>query len=89
MDVKDLKYFVAVYEAKGFSRASFNLGTVQSNVSARIRGLEKDLGGPLFERRYRSIVPTERGDRLYQLAKPLIAAVEETEQTVKLSPQAA
>ena len=86
MDVKDLRYFVAVYEAKGFSRASFNLGTVQSNVSARIRGLEKGLGGPLFERRYRSIVPTARGDRLYGLAKQLIAAVDETEQTVRVSP---
>lgn len=85
MDVKDLKYFVAVYEAKGFSRASFNLGTVQSNVSARIRSLEKSLGGPLFERRYRYIVPTEKGDRLYGLAKQLIAALDRTEQTVKLS----
>lgn len=88
MDVKDLRYFVAVYEAKGFSRASFNLGTVQSNVSARIRGLEKGLGGPLFERRYRCIVPTERGDRLYGLAKQLIVALDETEQTVRVSPVA-
>ena len=85
MDVKDLKYFVAVYEAKGFSRASFNLGTVQSNVSARIRGLEKWLGTPLFERRYRSIVPTERAEKLYLHAKMVIAALDRTEQTVKFS----
>ena len=44
MDVKDLRYFVAVYEAEGFSRASRELGTVQSNVSARIRNLEGLLG---------------------------------------------
>lgn len=85
MDVKDLKYFVAVYEAKGFSRASFNLGTVQSNVSARIRGLEKFLGAPLFERHYRGIVPTERADRLYGHAKHVIAALEQTEQSAKVS----
>lgn len=85
MDVKDLRYFVAVYEAKGFSRASFNLGTVQSNVSARIRNLERFFGCPLFERRYRSIVATDRGDRLYPHAKMLIAALDKTEQTVKLS----
>lgn len=84
MDVKDLRYFVAVYDAKGFSRASFNLGTVQSNVSARIRGLERALGGPLFERRYRCIVPTEKGDRLYGSAKDLIAALDQAEQTGKL-----
>ena len=85
MDVKDLRYFVAVYEAKGFSRASFNLGTVQSNVSARIRSLERDLGAPLFERRYRYIVPTERAHKLYGHAKQLIAALDHTEQTIKAS----
>lgn len=85
MDVKDLKYFVAVYETGGFSRASFSLGTVQSNVSARIRGLEKCLGGPLFERRHRGIVPTQRGDKLYGHAKQVIAALDQTEQTVRLS----
>src|SRR5436305_641748 len=69
MDVKDLKYFVAVYEAKGFLRAASALGTVQSNVSTRIRSLEKFVGVPLFERRYRGIVPTEKGEKLYAHAK--------------------
>ena len=83
MDVKDLRYFVAVYEAEGFSRASRSLGTVQSNVSARIRGLEKSLGVPLFERRHRTIVPTDSGDRLYPQAKQVIAALDETAQTMR------
>ena len=43
MDLRDLQYFVAVYEAQGFSRASRFLNTVQSNVSARIRLLERSL----------------------------------------------
>jgi DNA-binding transcriptional LysR family regulator len=40
LDIKDLKYFVTVYEANSFMRASISLATVQSNVSARIRRLE-------------------------------------------------
>lgn len=85
MDVKDLRFFVAVYETKGFSQACAVLGTVQSNVSARIRNLEVFIGAPLFERRYRSIVPTEKGDRLYGHAKNLIATIDHTARLIKTS----
>ena len=79
MDVKDLRYFVAVYEAEGFSRASRSLGTVQSNVSARIRNLEGALGIPLFERRYRRVVPTIDGDRLYRRATKVLGELDKVE----------
>lgn len=81
MNLKDLRYFVAVYEAKGFSRASRSLGTVQSNVSARILGLERSLGEPLFERRWRGVTPTGTGDQLYSHAKQVIAALDQVERT--------
>jgi DNA-binding transcriptional LysR family regulator len=84
MDFKDLRYFIAVYEAKGFSRACDALGTVQSNVSTRIRGLEEFLGVLLFERRHRSVVPTASGERLYAHAKAVMATLETTERAVKL-----
>jgi len=83
MDVKDLRFFVAVYEAKGFSHACKVLGTVQSNVSVRIRNLESFLGVALFERRYRGIVPTERGDKLYEHAKSVLASLEDTERVIR------
>jgi general secretion pathway protein G len=83
MDVKDLRYFVAVYEAEGFSRASRELGTVQSNVSARIRNLEGALGVPLFERRYRRVAPTAGADKLYRHAKKVISSLNEAERALK------
>ena len=83
MDVKDLRYFVAVYEADGFSRASRDLGTVQSNVSARIRNLEGALGVPLFERRYRRVAPTVDGDQLYRHAKKVLTTLSAAERAVK------
>jgi LysR family transcriptional regulator, cell division regulator len=83
MDVKDLRFFIAVYEARGFSHACMTLGTVQSNVSSRIRNLEKFLGVPLFERRYRGIEPTEKGRALYEQAKNVIASLDHTERLIR------
>src|SRR5262245_7422554 len=83
MDVRELRYFIAAYEEKGFARASSRLGTVQSNVSSCIRNLEKDLGVELFERRYRSLHPTEGGERLYRHARHVIDALDLAEHAVK------
>jgi DNA-binding transcriptional LysR family regulator len=83
MDVKDLRYFVAAYEARSFSGATEVLGTVQSNVSLRIRNLEEHFAVTLFERRHRSVVPTEKGETLYRYAKQVIEALDRTEQAFK------
>ena len=83
MDFKDLRYFIAVYEAKGFRKASEVLGTVQSNVSARILNLEGALGGPLFERQWRKVAPTDKGEKLYAHAKETLAALDQTERKFK------
>ena len=82
MDLKDLRFFIAVYEAKGFSRASGLLGTVQSNISARILSLERTLGAQLFERKWRSLAPTQNGDSLYAEATKVIAALNRAERAV-------
>lgn len=87
MDVEDLRFFVAVYESEGFSRASRRLGTVQSNVSARIRNLEGALGVPLFERRYRRVAPTARGDQLYRHARKVISALDDAKRAIRRSPR--
>lgn len=83
MDLKDLRFFIAVYEAKGFSRASEVLGTVQSNVSARIIELERSMGGPLFERQWRRVIPTAKGDKFYSYAKHFLAQIQNAERTFR------
>lgn len=85
MDIKDLKYFVAVYETKSFSRATDSLNTVPSNVSTRIRNLEALLGIQLFERCYHHVKPTESANKLYIRANQVIAEMERTEQEFGLS----
>jgi DNA-binding transcriptional LysR family regulator len=83
VDLKDLQYFIAVYEAGGFSHASKCLDTVQSNISARIRSLEASIGAALFERNRRGVVPTTRGHKLYRHAKQVMAALHLAERAMK------
>src|SRR5262247_2565633 len=61
MDAADLRIFEAVARLGGMNRAAAELHTVQSNVTARIRALEDDLGTPLFERHSRGVTLTPRG----------------------------
>jgi LysR family transcriptional regulator, cell division regulator len=50
MDAADLKVFAAVARIGGMNRAANELHTVQSNVTARVRTLEEELGVQLFRR---------------------------------------
>ena len=86
MDIKDLRYFMAVYESRGFARAGVSLHTVQSNVSARIKKLETGFGALLFERHRHGIAVTEQGEVLYSYAKQLIALADEIEHAIGNGP---
>jgi DNA-binding transcriptional LysR family regulator len=68
MDIADLKVFEAVARLGGMNRAAIELNTVQSNVTARIKALEVDIGCPLFERRPRGVALTDAGQRLLPYA---------------------
>lgn len=83
LDLKDLRCFVSVYERKGFARAAVELNTVQSNVSARIRKLETEIGAPLFVRLHRSIRPTPKGELMYDYATRVLAEVSELEAAMR------
>lgn len=83
LDLKDLRCFVAVYDVQGFARAAATLNTVQSNVSARIRRLENEIGGSLFERLHRSIRPTEKGEVMYRYATRVLTECSELEAAMR------
>jgi DNA-binding transcriptional LysR family regulator len=68
MDVADLKVFEAVARLGGMNRAAAELNTVQSNITARIKALEDDIGCLLFERRPRGVALTAAGRRLMPYA---------------------
>ncbi|MGF6597888.1 DNA-binding transcriptional LysR family regulator [Paraburkholderia sp. GAS448] len=82
MDLKQLEHFVAVAEERHFTRASRRLNLVQSGLSASIRSLEEDLGGPLFVRSTRSVGLTPAGEVLFDEARRVLAAAREARHAV-------
>jgi DNA-binding transcriptional LysR family regulator len=85
MESNDLRVFEAVARLGSITAASDELHTVQSNVTARIRALEVQLGTALFRRHSRGVVLTRAGERLLpyavqiaQLLKDAVKIVGET-----------
>ena len=89
MELKNLRCFISVYDAKSFGRAALTLNTTQSNVSARIRKLEQEFEGPLFVRLHRSIAPTAKGELAYRYAKGVIARADEVVEAIRNNDEAA
>src|SRR5580704_10605892 len=73
MEFSDLFTFSAVARCGGITRAASELGTVQSNVTNRIRALEAEVGVPLFERHSRGMTLTGAGRRLLPYAERMAA----------------
>lgn len=82
MDLKQLEHFVAVAEERHFTRASRRLNVVQSGLSASIRSLEEDLGGPLFIRSTRRVDLTPAGEVLFEEARRVLAAARDARNAV-------
>jgi LysR family transcriptional regulator, cell division regulator len=77
MDASDLRVFEAVARLGGMNRAAAELNTVQSNVTARIRALEDELGTPLFHRHARGVEITDAGRRLLPYAAQVRVILQE------------
>lgn len=69
MDASDLRIFAAVARHGGMNRAAAALHTVQSNVTARVRALEDEVGTALFVRHSRGVDLTPAGRRLLPYAE--------------------
>lgn len=83
MDAGDLKVFEAVARLGGMNRAAGELNTVQSNVTARIRLLEEQLGTPLFHRHSRGVALTAAGQRLLPYAVRVRQLLEDARRAVE------
>ncbi len=79
MDISDLRVFEAVSRHGSMNRAAQELHTVQSNVTARIRALEGELGVVLFLRHARGVSTTQAGQRLLPFAERLTSLMAEAQ----------
>ena len=76
MDLKELKYFVHIYEEGSFSAASHTAYVTQQALSKAIKRIEEELGVPLFSRSKGGVEPTSAGITLYKKAVELIREFE-------------
>jgi DNA-binding transcriptional LysR family regulator len=79
MDNADLRVFEAVARHGSMNRAALELHTVQSNVTARIKLLEEQIGAPLFRRHARGVSLTPAGERMFPFVGRIAKLFEEAE----------
>jgi DNA-binding transcriptional LysR family regulator len=76
MELRHLRYFVAVAEELNFTRAAKRLGINQPPLSLQIRQLEMELGTAMFVRRARGIELTNAGKLMLEEARVILKEVE-------------
>jgi LysR family transcriptional regulator, nitrogen assimilation regulatory protein len=83
LDIRKLRYFVAIGDAGALSHAAHALNVSQSALSHHVAELEADLGVRLIERYARGIRLTAAGRRLCEHGRAILAAIEKAEDDVK------
>jgi len=83
MDIKQLRYFLAVAEERSFSRAAERLHISQPPLSQQIMKLEQELGVRLFARTTRSFELTPAGRALMEEGMALMAQMDKAVSTVR------
>src|ERR1700735_3874567 len=76
MELRHLRYFIAVAEHLNFSRAAEELQTAQPSLSQQIRSLEVELKMKLFERTHRYVALTAEGALLLPEARAIVQRVD-------------
>ena len=79
MELRQLKYFLAVTREQSISKAAEALYTTQPNLSRQMQNLEKEIGQQLFIRGTKKITLTETGQLLRKRAEEIIELYNQTE----------
>jgi DNA-binding transcriptional LysR family regulator len=83
LDLRKLRYFVAVAEHLHFGRAAAALHIAQPVLSRQIRALEHELKSQLFDRTKRATALTRAGEQLLVDARPLLAGADALQRRVQ------
>lgn len=77
MELRHLRYFIALAGTLNFTRAAERLHVTQSTLSHQIRQLEDEIGQPLFERGGRRVSLTDSGDEFVHYAKRALREIDQ------------
>ncbi len=77
LELRHLRYFVAIAEERSFTRAAERLWVAQPGLSTQIRRLETELGIKLFERHTRGVDLTSAGELFLERARATLVAADE------------
>src|SRR2546423_1570343 len=81
MELRHMRYFVAIAEERSFTRAAERLWVAQPGLSTQIRRLESELGVQLFERHTRGVDLTDAGELFLERARTALAAADAARST--------
>jgi DNA-binding transcriptional LysR family regulator len=85
IDIRQMRYFVALAETRHFGRAAERLHLTQPPLSRQIAALEKELGVRLLERHSRNAVLTSAGQRFLEDSRALLASFDQACRNARLA----
>src|SRR5258708_15537909 len=77
MEIRQLRYVVAVDEERHFGHAAERMHVAQQSVSEQIRRLERELGAPIFVRTSRRVALTSVGEAFLPAARRALPAIDQ------------
>lgn len=83
MDLRQLRYFVAIAKYGSFSKAARHLHIAQPALSQHVRNMEEIINTPLLHRLARGVTPTEAGERLLTRAHSILGQFDDLEDFVR------
>lgn len=89
MELRHLRYFIAVAEQENVSRAALKLHVSQPGISRQIHDLEEEIGFPLFERSAKSLRLTDAGRKFLDEARAVLQRADDAVKNARAVAQGA
>src|SRR6185436_12893387 len=83
LEIRQIRYFVAIYEAGSVTKASTRLLVAQSALSQQLAHLENELGVPLFTRSPQGVAPTAFGQMFYDHSREILQRLSDAVESVR------